>query len=107
MAEARAGWVIFCIDDHYFAWPCAPNQAFDKYTGYAAGQKCSRRDLIMELADALQAKGVRLICYFAGLNGYMKEPNVLAGLKDGAPRGGFNEKSPPPGRIPQAKNRDF
>ena len=96
MAEARVGWVIFCLDDHYFAWPCAPNQAFSDYTGYAPGEKCSRRDLILDLANALNARGVRLICYFAGLNGYMKEPKVLAGLKDdGAGRGGFNEKTPP------------
>ena len=27
-------------------------------------------------------KGVKLICYFAGLNGYMKEPKVSAGLRD-------------------------
>jgi alpha-L-fucosidase len=80
--EAKVGWVIFCIDDHYFAWPCAPNAAFDRFTGFAPGEKCSRRDLIMELADALNARGVKLICYFAGLNGYMKEPRVSAGLKD-------------------------
>jgi hypothetical protein len=96
VAEAQVGWVIFCIDDHYFAWPCAPNQAFDKYTGYAPGEKCARRDLILQLADALNARGVRLICYYAGLNGYMKEPRVLAGLSDGAARGPWNEKSPPP-----------
>ena len=90
VAEARAGWVIFCIDDHYFAWPCAPNKAFDKHTGYAPGEKCARRDLIMELADALNAKGVKLICYYAGLNGYMKEPKVSAGLRDDG-----NEKTPP------------
>ncbi len=66
MAEAKVGWVIFCIDDHYFAWPCAPNKAFSEYTGYAPGEKCSRRDLILDLADALNARGVKLICYFAG-----------------------------------------
>lgn len=89
-AEARVGWVMFCIDDHYFAWPCAPNKAFDKHTGYAPGGKCARRDLIMDLADALNAKGVKLICYFAGLNGYMKEPKVSAGLQDDG-----NERTPP------------
>ena len=57
MAEAKVGWVIFCLDDHYFAWPCAPNQAFSDYTGYAPGEKCSRRDLILDLAGALNAKG--------------------------------------------------
>ena len=82
MAEGGVGWVMFCIDDHYFAWPCAPNQAFSRYTGYAPGDKCSRRDLILELSGALKAKGIRLICYFAGLNGYMKEPQVYQGLAD-------------------------
>ena len=82
MADAKVGWVMFCIDDHYYAWPCSPNKAFDEYTGFKPGEKCSRRDLIAELADALNAKGVKLICYFAGLNGYMKEPKVTAGLLD-------------------------
>jgi hypothetical protein len=95
MAEAKVGWVICCIDDHYFAWPCAPNKAFSDDTGYAPGEKCSRRDLILDLADALNARGVKLICYFAGLNGYMKEPKVLAGLSDAASRGQFNDESPP------------
>ena len=96
MAEAKVGWVIFCLDDHYFAWPCAPNKAFSDYTGYAPGEKCSRRDLILDLADALNAQGVKLIGYFAGLNGYMKEPKVSAGLMDnGAGRGEYNEETPP------------
>ena len=55
------GWVLFCLDDHYFAWPCAPNKAFSDFTGYAPGEKCSRRDLILDLAGALNAKGVKLI----------------------------------------------
>ncbi|MBL7190024.1 MAG: alpha-L-fucosidase [Phycisphaerae bacterium] len=82
MAEGQVGWVLFCIDDHYFGWPCAPNKTFNKYAEYAPGQKCSRRDLIGELADALGARGVKLICYYAGLNGYMKDPKSLAGLMD-------------------------
>jgi len=97
MAEAKVGWVIFCLDDHYFAWPCAPNKAFNEFTGYSLGEKCSRRDLITDVARALNARGVKLICYFAGLNGYMKEPKVLAGLMDqAAGRGQYNEKTPPP-----------
>jgi len=96
MREAKVGWVIFCLDDHYFAWPCAPNNKFSDFCGYAPGEKCSRRDLMLDLARALNAKGVKLICYFAGLNGYMKEPKVLAGLMDPATgRGRFNETTPP------------
>jgi len=96
MAEAKVGWVMFCLDDHYYAWPCSPNQTFDNSTGYLAGEKCSRRDLILELSTALNARGVKLICYFAGLNGYMKDPKVLAGLMDqAAGRGAFNDRTPP------------
>ena len=94
MAQAKVGWVLFCLDDHYFAWPCSPNKTFSEFTGYAPGEKCSRRDLVMELADALNSRGVKLICYFAGLNGYMKEPKVSAGLMDGG-RGAMNQLKPP------------
>jgi hypothetical protein len=90
MAEAKPGWVLFCLDDHYFAWPCSPNEAFDRFTGYAPGEKCSRRDLIADLADALEKQGVKLICYFAGLNGYMKERKVYEGLADDG-----NNQTPP------------
>lgn len=96
VGAARAGWVIFCMDDHYFAWQCAPNQAFSNFTGYSPGEKCSRRDLVLELAEALQAEGIKLIVYFAGLNGYMKETKVCAGLLESpAGRGELNEKRPP------------
>lgn len=97
MEEAKVGWVIFCLDDHYFAWPCSPNHNFDQFTGYAPGEKCSRRDLVLDVAKALQPKGIRLVVFFAGLNGYMKEPKVSAGLMEPpGGRGGLNEKAPPP-----------
>jgi hypothetical protein len=89
-AEAKVGWVMFCLDDHYFAWPCSPNRAFDQFTGYRAGEKCSHRDLIADLADALGKESVKLIVYFAGLNGYMKERQVYEGLADD----GSNQTAP-------------
>lgn len=95
MVKAKIGWVMFCLDDHHFAWPCAPNKTFSDYTGYAPGEKCSKRDLIMDVANALNARGIRLIVYYAGLNGYMKEPKVMEGLGDTV-RGMFNEKVPMP-----------
>jgi hypothetical protein len=90
MAEGQVGWVLFCIDDHYFGWPCALNKTFDKYTGYAPGEKCSRRDLIAEVANALAARNVKLICYYAGLNGCMGDPKAWAGLRDDG-----GDKTPP------------
>lgn len=44
----------------------APNTVYDEITGYAPGQKCSQRDVPMELADALAPYGIRLILYVTG-----------------------------------------
>lgn len=82
MAQGRVGWVLFCMDDHYFGWSCAPNKTLDSYSGYAPGKRCSRRDLIADLAAALDARGVKLICYYAGMNGYMLDPQLTKGLMD-------------------------
>lgn len=95
VVKAKVGWVMFCLDDHHFAWPCAPNKTFCDYTGYSPGEKCSRRDLIMELANALNPIGIKVIVYYAGLNGYMKEPKIMKGLRDTV-RGTYNEKAPLP-----------
>ena len=101
MANAKVGWVMFGLDDHYFAWPCSPNSKFSYYTGYGPGQKCSKRDLILDVAKALNAKGIKLIVYYAGLNGYMKEPQVLEGLKDTV-RGSVNQNAAP---SPESRKR--
>ena len=44
VAEARAGWVIFCIDDHYFAWPCAPEQGVRQVHWIRSGAKSARAE---------------------------------------------------------------
>lgn len=41
----------------------APNAAYDRFTGYAAGERCSTRDLPMDLHKALAAKGIKLMLY--------------------------------------------
>jgi len=41
----------------------SPNAAYDKRTGYAPGERCSTRDLPLELYRALQPKGIRLMLY--------------------------------------------
>jgi hypothetical protein len=41
----------------------APNAAYDKRTGYAPGQRCSTRDLPLDLSLALRTKGIRLMLY--------------------------------------------
>jgi hypothetical protein len=41
---------------------CAPNEVYDRYAGVRPS-KCSRRDLIGDLADALAAQGIALMVY--------------------------------------------
>ena len=41
----------------------SPNTVYEQYAGVAANTRCSRRDLPMEIADALSAKGVGMYLY--------------------------------------------
>ncbi len=61
VASTGAKYLLFTIGQnsgHY----CAPNAAYDKIVGIAPS-KCSRRDLVAELAKALKPRGVRLVVY--------------------------------------------
>ena len=62
MVQARAGYVVFTLGQNS-GYYCSPNATYDKFTGHRAGQRCSRRDLPMELADALQAQRIPLMLY--------------------------------------------
>jgi len=41
---------------------CAPNEAYDRYVGIEPS-KCSPRDLVSDIADALAPRGIRLLVY--------------------------------------------
>jgi alpha-L-fucosidase len=41
----------------------SPNATYDRYTGYAPGERCSQRDLPLDLYRALRARGIRLMLY--------------------------------------------
>ena len=41
----------------------SPNPTYDRLTGYAPGQRCSTRDLPLELYRALNPKGIKLMLY--------------------------------------------
>lgn len=41
---------------------CAPNAAYDRFVGVNPS-KCSRRDLVIDLHDALEPHGIRLLAY--------------------------------------------
>ena len=41
----------------------SPNPTYERYTGYAPGQRCSKRDLPLDLYKALHPKGIKLMLY--------------------------------------------
>ena len=41
----------------------SPNAVYDRYTGYEPGERCSTRDLPLDLYRALKPKGIRLMLY--------------------------------------------
>jgi hypothetical protein len=65
MVEVRARYVIFTIMQIQRTL-IAPNQTFDQISGYAPGEACATRDLIADLAESLNKRGIRLMLYFTG-----------------------------------------
>ena len=61
LKSAGAGWHILTIGQNsgYFA---APNPTYDRLTGIQPS-KCSRRDLVADMAAALAKRGIKLIVY--------------------------------------------
>ncbi len=59
--SVHAGWVIFTIGQNS-GYYCSPNSVYDKAMNYPQSH-CSKRDLIADLADALNEKGIPLIAY--------------------------------------------
>ena len=47
-------------------WFNAPNANYDSITGYKPGERCAKRDLILDLHKALAPKGIRLMVYLTG-----------------------------------------
>ena len=61
LESVGAKYLLFTIGQnsgHY----CSPNATYDKIVGIAPS-KCSRRDLVADLAKALKARGIRLMVY--------------------------------------------
>jgi len=52
IARTKARYVVFTLGQNS-GYYCSPNATYEKYAGYKVGQRCSKRDLPMEIADAL------------------------------------------------------
>ena len=80
MAQARAGYVVFTLGQNS-GYYCSPNATYDKYTGHRPGERCSRRDLPMELARALKAHGIPLMLYLPSRSP-QNDTEAMKGLAD-------------------------
>lgn len=65
MKEAGAGYVVFTILQ-VSRFMIAPNETFDRITGYKPGEACATRDLIADLAASLGKRGIPLMLYYTG-----------------------------------------
>ena len=76
-----AGYVIFTLGQGLKYW-CAPNEAYNKITGYKTGEACSNRDLIADLITALDKYGIPLFLYTSGCGPYRdKQAGERMGLR--------------------------
>ena len=86
-----AGYVIFTLCQ-LNRFMCAPNETFDRITGYAPGEACSERDLISDLANSLNKYGISLMLYYTG-DGPQKDKKAseaLGTISDEKPDVDFN-----------------
>eukprot|EP00040_Diaphanoeca_grandis_P027230 m.154521 g.154521 ORF g.154521 m.154521 type:complete len:434 (+) comp30893_c0_seq2:45-1346(+) len=57
----------------------APNSVYDNLTGYAPGAACSTRDLVLDLWEALDKRGMKLNLYWTG-DGPHLDPQGAKGM---------------------------
>ena len=77
MKETGAGYVIFTVQQQQ-PFMIAPNETFNRLTGYRPGEACSSRDLIEDLYQALHKRGIDFMLYFTG--DAAPDPRVRDGL---------------------------
>ena len=79
MQEAGAGYVMFTMMQQT-RFLVAPNETFDRLTGYKPGEACSTRDLVEDLYQALRKRNIDLMLYWTG-DAASVDPQAAAGLK--------------------------
>ncbi len=98
VASTGAGYLLFTLGQnsgHY----CAPNATYDRLTGISPS-KCSRRDLVADLAGELQKRRIRLIVYLpSGAPAADVEARKKLGWRWGRPGGWQLPGEPVGGRL--------
>ena len=62
LRQAGVSWFIFTLGQNS-GYYNAPNPVYSRIAGTREGEKCSQRDLPMEIAEALEKRGIRLMLY--------------------------------------------
>ena len=83
---ASTGADYFVLTMHQDSgWFNAPNKFYDEVTGYKAGERCSTRDIPMEMADAMARRGIRFFIYVSGqIPGFDERAQKAFGLEAGS-----------------------
>lgn len=64
--RVNAGYFFLTIGQNT-GFYCAPNPCYEDYVACGRNARCSRRDLPLELGEALRAHGIRLMLYINGV----------------------------------------
>jgi len=82
LVEVKAGYLLISVGQAS-GYYLAPNPVYDRYCGYAPGDRCATRDLPLDLYRALSPNGIRLMFYIH------IQPGIL-GDRDAARRLGWD-----------------
>jgi len=88
IAKTKAGYVVFTLGQNS-GYYCSPNATYEKYAGYKKSRRCSKRDLPMEIGDALAKRGIRLMLYLPSRSP-QRDKQAMASLGD------VHERQPAP-----------
>ena len=88
LQQTGAKYLIFTLGQNS-GYYCSPNAIYEKYAGYKTGQRCSKRDLPMEIAEALGERGIRLMLYLPSRSP-QRDEQAMTGLHD------VHERQPAP-----------
>lgn len=80
IAQSGAAYLVFTLGQNS-GYYCSPNGTYERYVGCKTGQRCSKRDLPMEIADALAKKGIRLMLYLPSRSP-QQDKQAMAELSD-------------------------
>jgi hypothetical protein len=81
--SSKANHIIFVVGQHWGKY-CAPNSAYEKLLGVENGVWTSKRDLIMEIAQDLAKRDIKLILYMTA-RAPMRHYKVIQAMGDTLP----------------------